>query len=449
MAPRKQAAAAPVPPASTGTLTRTVAPFAPLAIALLAGQSLVPSSAPPAVANQPPTQATVQTAGQAENGPAPLLSAGKPVDWFFVFKFNAASFPECAGGAQRTCPFGGSPQGYEKDHGKFSQQFAYASNLDPTLQDGGGCVGDTTTDPVGATFDEVYNGHLFYVVWNDQLYDHPIANKSAPAGHSKGILAWDDDGNGLVLQVSTPSWPGSGSAHSPRQSDGNTLGCIDDNDVLLSQHFFGLKLNKDDVVQVLTALKNSSVATDPSKPELVNNGGPADIQALASGLGKTSTSTTVTKVALSSNVLLLSKPSDLKVPPWQMVSALLGGEPLRVATFWDKPKIPSTSDAGAPGCWDQSLAKPGAVEIATSGTWSNIKIGFEGLPGPEGNHAKFGVSTGTHTYVIFGDMNQQGSLSGDCGSSQNGRGGLFYAIDNPLLSNSVRDLLKGDSAPAQ
>src|SRR5438132_11689181 len=77
----------------------------------------------------------------------PLLKADTPVDWWFVFKFNAESFPGC-GGAQRACPFGGTVQHY----GEFSQQFAYASSATHTLQQGGGCVGDTTTDPLGATF---------------------------------------------------------------------------------------------------------------------------------------------------------------------------------------------------------------------------------------------------------------------------------------------------------
>jgi hypothetical protein len=45
-------------------------------------------------------------------------------------------------------------------------------------------------------------------------------------------------------------------------------------------------------------------------------------------------------------------------------------------------------------------------------------------------------------------MNQQGTLSGPpCESSQNGRGGLFCAVQYPQLLNSVRDLLSGpDSA---
>jgi hypothetical protein len=223
---------------------------------------------------------------------------------------------------------------------------------------------------------------------------------------------------------------------------------VKDNDVLVSQHFFSVKLNKDDVVAVLKALNNASVVTDPTKPQIVKNGGPADIQALVKSLGSVSASKTETNVKLSSGVVLISKPSHLNVPPWQMVSAVLGGEPLRVATWWARPEIPTTTATTAVGCWDPSLGKPGAVEIATTGTWEGTTIGLEGEAEPNGNHAKIGVSTGTHSYAIFGDMNQQGSLSPPkCTSSQNGRGGLFYVVDDGPLFTSVRDLIKGDKAP--
>ena len=100
------------------------------------------------------------------------------------------------------------------------------------------------------------------------------------------------------------------------------------------------------------------------------------------------------------------------------------------------------------GCWDPSLGTPGAVDIAVTGTWAEKTLGFKGTADPEGTHAKIGVSTGSHTYAIFGDMNQQGSLSGpNCKSSQNGRGGLFYVVDNAQLFGSLQALLKGDSAP--
>ena len=381
-------------------------------------------------------------AAQPANAPAPLLKNGQSVAWWFVFKLNAASFPGC-GDAQRACLFGGTVQPYKK----FGQQFAFASSEDHTLKQGEGCAGETKTDPLGATFDQVYNGKFFYVLWNDQFYGDPIKSKDGPAGHSKGMLAWNKDGNGFVLQVSTPSWPASGSSKAPRKTDGNTLGCVDDNDVLVSQHFFALQLTKDDVVLVLKALGNASVVTDPTKSQIVNNGGPADIQALVKVLGKNSQSTTATKDKLSSGVVLISKPSDLNVPPWQMVSAMLGGEPLRAATWWTKPEIPTTTASTPIACWDHSLGKPGAVEIATSGTWEGKTIGLEGQAVPDGNHAKIGVSTGEHHYAIFGDLNQQGTLNGpSCDSSQDGRGGLFYVVDDPGLFTSVRDLIKGETA---
>jgi len=273
----------------------------------------------------------------------------------------------------------------------------------------------------------------------------------APWGHSKGLLAWDNSGNGLVLQVSTPDWPAAGSSTRPRKTDGNTLGCIlKDNDILVSQHFFSLKLNKNDVVLVLKALANASVVTDPADPQIVNNGGPDDIQALVKTLGKESASKAATKEKLSSGIVLISKPAKLNVPPWQMVSASLGGEPLRAATWWTRPEIPTTTATTALGCWDDSLGRPGAVAIAMSGTWNGKTIGLEGLAEPDGNHAKIGVSTGTHAYTIFGDMNQQGSIAPPkCKSSQNGRGGLFYVVDDAPLFRSVSDLINGETAPSQ
>lgn len=374
--------------------------------------------------------------------PVPLLKTGQPVDWWFVFKFNAQSFPGC-GSPHRVCLFGGTVQPYWS----FGQQFALASSANETLQPGGGCIGDSTTDPLGATFNQVYNGNSYYVLWNDQFYGDPLQIQYAPWGHSKGMLAWNGDGDGVVLQVTTPSWPASGSANAARKTDGNTLGCVTDNNVLVSQHFFALKLNKADVVMVLEALANSSVVTDPANPQIVNNGGPADIQELVRGLGEISKSKAPLVAKLSSGVQLISKPSGLNVPPWQMVSALLGGEPLRVASWWADPKIPTTTASTPVGCWDPSLPKPGAVEIATTGTWQGKTLGLDGVSEPDGNHAKIGVST-SQASVILGDMNQQGTLSGPhCDSSQNGRGGLFFVIQNPQLFQSVQDLLHGETAP--
>ncbi len=378
---------------------------------------------------QPDASSPTGTSSSAGESPSPLIDKGHPVDWWFAFKFNSASFPQCGAGAVRTCLFGGQVQ---SSWTSFSQQYAVASSDSKTLHAGSGCVGDTTDDPVGATFDEIYNSSFNYVVWNDQFYQDPKltacgANNScsSPWGHSKGMIAWNDS------------------------EEGNTLGCTErDNDVLVSQHFFALKLSKDDVVKVLTALHNASVVTDTNSVQIVKNGGPADISVVVAKLGVKSTSTTFTQDTLSTGVQLISKPSALHVPPWQMVSSVLNGVSLRAATWWANPPIPSTTSSTTIECWDPSLSKPGAVEIATSGHFAGKTFGLKGIAGPDGNHAKIGISTsGTHHYTIFGDMNQQGTISGTCKSSQNGRGGLFFVIDDAELYSSVKDLISGDSAP--
>ena len=439
-------------PARKGRLA-TAATLLPLALGLASTQ--LPSGKPATTVTPSPPAITVSCGAPglpACTTPSPLLQKGRPVDWWFVFKFNASVFPGCGEGATRACPFGGDPQSYKN----FSQQFAYASSESPTLQQGNGCAGDTVNDPIGATFDEVYSGAFHYVVWNDQFYDDPdikgcSESCGAPWGHSKGVVAWNDAGEGLVMQVSTPSWPAAGSQEFPRKSDGNTLGCVKDNDVQVSQHFFALKLTKDDLVKVLMALNNASVVTDTSNPQIVNNGGPADVQKLVASLGVKSTSTTSSITTLSTGVQLISKPSKLNVPPWQMVSAILGGVPLRTATWWASPEIPSTTASSSIKCWSSSLGTPGPVEIATTGHWSGKEFGLQGGLGTNYNHAKLGVSTSTNQhYAIFGDMNQQGTLSGsNCASSQNGRGGTFYVVSNPQLSDSLTSLISGNTAPTE
>lgn len=460
-----RAAVTTAPATSTATTTgtsvvRTVAPMIPLAIALIGGTVMGNSGATIPGGTTASTTSSISTAAPtcggaglpACTGLSPVLQKGHEVAWWFVFKFNSKVFPGCGGDAKPSCPFGGEPQSYKN----FSQQFVYASSDSPTLQQGSGCAGDSTgdanVDPIGATFDEVYHGSYHYVVWNDQFYDDPnIAGCSescgGPWGHSKGMVAWNDAGDGLVMQVSTPSWPASGNASSPRKSDGNTLGCVKDNDVQVSQHFFALRLNKDDLVQVLKALQNASVVTDPKNPQIVSNGGPADVQQLVASLGVKSSSAAYSIVKLSTGVQLISKPSHLNVPPWQMVSAILGGLPLRTATWWATPEIYSTTSSTIPGCWDSSLKAPGPVDIASTGHWSGKEFGLTGGLGTNFNHAKLGVSTSTNDhYAIFGDMNQQGAFSGtNCASSQNGRGGTFYVVSDPQLAASVASLISGGS----
>ena len=453
-----------------GTVVRTLAPAVPLAIAL-AHQAIAPKSGtraphtPEAVVERISANASHASppslSGCVTEKPCPLLAKGKPaVSWWFVFKFNAVSFPGCDG--KNKCPFGGDLQTY-----KVGQHYVVASSDAPKLADGtGGCLGATTDDPVGASFDEIYNGDFHYVIWNDQPYGDPkIAgcsasggNCGAPWAHSKGMLAWNDKGEGFVMQVSTPSWPISGSPNAPRDS-GNSLGCFKTRDnVLMSQHFFALILNKEDVLTVLKGLVNAGVATDNSDGSMmVSNGGPADIEDLVSSMGTEPDATTqhVVEATLSSGVKFLSKSSGMDVPSWQFVSAELGGMNLRVATFYDTDKIPSTTQAGKPDCWNASLKVPGAVDNARLGSWPDpstgnpVEVNFGSSPS-NGNHAKMGVTTTGTPFAIFGDENQQGGLGpvgkSGCAVSQNGRGGTFYAVQDPQLVESLAALLGNDGS---
>lgn len=386
--------------------------------------------------------ATPVTAAAA---PSPMVDQNHPSKWVAAFKFNAATFPTTA--TLGSCLFGGTPQTYPS-----SQHYALASAGAPTLRDGPGLIGTSTADPIGATFAKIYASGLSFVVWNDQFYRHPpiagcAESCGGPWGHSKGILAWDDQGRGVVVQVTTPSWPGSGTALVPRANDGNTLGCIEDDDVKASQHFFALRLNPADTAAMLDALANASVVTDVTKPQLARIGGPTELQQRVKLLGRKSTSTSLIDVMLSSGVRLISKPSRLHVPPWQMLSARLGGIPLRTATWWASPRIPTTVAGQAIICWRNDLGTPGAVDIATTGLWAGQAIGLKGGPQPDANHAKVGVSAdATHHYAIFGDLNQQGRLTAKCDSSQNGRGGLFFIVDDPDLHSSLSALIAGDTA---
>lgn len=472
-----------VTPLSNGSATRMFSPLIPLAIPLALmilhgtltgagtptgtragatdGFAVSESRRPKGPGKPTPTPVPACGGGTSDSppctAPVPMLSKGHPVAWWFVFKLNAASAPQCGNGDTRACPFGGEVQ-QGSNYSKFGQQYVYATAETPTLQQGiNECLGTSVGDPVGATFDEVYNGSFHYVVWNDQTYTDPkIAGCSgnecgAPWGHSKGMVAWNDAGEGLVMQVSTPSWPMAGSANHGRLTDGNTLGCVKDNDVEVSQHFFALRLTKGDLITVLMGMGNASVVTDTNNVQVVSNGGPSDVMGLVEKLGHPSANTAVFTGDLSSGVKLISKPSKLPVPPWQMVSSVLGGVSLRTATWWIPGKgdgLPSTADGTVMGCWSDSLpVKPGAVDLAAHGLWASKKVGLLGGISPTGNHAKVGVSTSGGTpYTIFGDMNQDGDITGKkCTVSQNGRGGMFFVMNNLPLAGSVASLISGDS----
>lgn len=390
---------------------------------------------------------------------APLAGDGTPVDWWFAFKFATTGFEGCSG--ELRCIFGGEPQNDRKYGLKFVSSQSVAgrtSGLD--FQET--CLG-SGEDPVAKTFAQVYDGAANYIIWNDQFYEdpklpniHPKCNQKscgAPWAHSKGVMAWDKDGKGFLMQVSTPDWPGNGDKTHTRE-EGNTLGCTKDNNVKVAQHFFALRLaTPADAVTALQALRRASVVSDPTNPTLMKlSEGPAELAEIARSLGTIDKTPSVFTGQFSvigasgEQVRVIAKPHKLYVPPWQMVSALVG-KALRSATWWAAPKIASQK-AGTPGCWDSSLPPAHEVQVVKSGVWGEKTFSLEGGPGNNKNHAKIGHSLSGST-VVLGDMNQQGSwdtADGPCDSSQNGRGGMFFIVDDEVLYAGVKALLTGETA---
>ncbi len=57
-------------------------------------------------------------------------------------------------------------------------------------------------------------------------------------------------------------------------------------------------------------------------------------------------------------------------------------------------------------------------------------------------HRRIGVSTsGIRPYAIFGDMNQEGAFSGAGAAEQNGRGRVFFIIENKTPHDNVQSLI--------
>ena len=308
----------------------------------------------------------VGSPAMAAAAPSPMVNQNHKAVWVFAFKFNIRHIPNHRVRVQ-TCLFGGSPQPYAS-----SQRYVLAQAVSSALRDGPGLIGTSTADPVGATFAKFSASGLNFVVWNDQFYRHPPITGCAescggPWGHSKGVVGGTVRAAASSCKSPPRLGPVRGTAAAPRAEDGNTLGCVDDNDVKSSQHFFAVRLNPNDVAAVLDALANASVVTNVSNPQLARIGGPPELQQRALMLGKKSASTTLLDVMLSSGVRLISKPSRLHVPPWQMLSARLGGIPLRTATWWASPRIPTTTAGQTIICWRSDLGSPGAVDIALTG----------------------------------------------------------------------------------
>jgi hypothetical protein len=207
------------------------------------------------------------------------------------------------------------------------------------------------------------------------------------------------------------------------------------------------------VALVLEALANSNVVTSAGESTIRHIGGPPAIQAAAARLGQARGAATVTDAVLSSGVRLISKSPTLWAPPWQVVSAALTppgsahGPALKTAT-WTPTTMHATTASGDPQCWGYAL-HPGPIAISRSGSYEHRQFGL----GMGANHAKIGVSVDAPWYTIFSDLNEDGPLRptderAGCKARQNGRGGMFFVVDNKTLHDDINVLITEPSAPA-
>ena len=238
--------------------------------------------------------------------------------------------------------------------------------------------------------------------------------------------------------MTTPDWPGAGSKAHPRKSDGNTLGCCDDDnskalksyeqlpDVsvtcrnsfsCLYLRLFWVYIKGPGHLESLffavlscrwrntsspctwrasrtrsrccrpcrrppwrrirrtprwgSALLKSSRFKIFKVAKLTS--GPAALLSAAKQLGRPlrkdqdTLQGTLSVHTTKGPIKVIAKPSGLHVSPWHMVSALTA-TPLRTATWWSHPEIPSSPQGYKPGCWQSGLKSPvPEVQAAISG----------------------------------------------------------------------------------
>lgn len=170
---------------------------------------------------------------------------------------------------------------------------------------------------------------------------------AGPGSYSRGIrfvcvLPTGREGSGRPGQ----DWNGLPMQGHPPRKDGNSPGCVTDNDVKVSQHFVASSSPRMSVIKVLRALQKAAVVTDPGISRIVKNG-------------------------------------DLPI------SRALYPPPAA------RPPIPpSTAGTG-------NLGTPGPVEIATTGQRGGTTIGLKAGPEVDANHAKIGCPRTRHNLMSY------------------------------------------------
>ena len=298
------------------------------------------------------------------------------------FKFNSSkSFAGCEPASKNpgqknptmTATGNASFGGVVQTKPAFGQQFAFASSEDGALRQGSGCAGATLTDPIGATFDQVYNGSFHYLIWNDQFYHDPVGlglqgrQLRRALGPLEGTARLERCGRRLRhagLDAGVAALGQQPVRHAQgEQGQYARLQQLEQQSARQPALLCAQADQQRCLVEVLDGAEECERG-DRSRPSLqiVQNGGPPDVRKLVddSENGRTQGRASIIKTELSSGVIMISKPSGLACAALADGFVIADSEPTpaehaqRTATWWTKPWIPTTTNSTAIRCWDDT-----------------------------------------------------------------------------------------------
>jgi hypothetical protein len=349
----------------------------------------------------------------------PRDGKGNAVDWWFLIKMPQGATSVCTGCANPGCQYWQSSR-------SGGVCYWYADSNNPTLQPYTALGFDCLTgpnNPLTRTLNQMKG--KTYIIWNDQgsktSKPNTYPDEFAPIAHSKGAAAFGDE-TGFIMNVSTPDFP---------DPDLYTVGCQEDDNVEVSQHFFCFSADKASMTAWANAMANAQLSVISK-----NNWTFADTT-----VGGHSTTANL-KTLGNLPVTLVVKGSQDFFIPWDYVTNSIGSG-VKALNWYASPETPPIGTGSTMTCLYKSPAQFD-VDIVRSLQTPDGAYSWcgQGNSTTYNNHAKIGIGINT-SWVVAGSMNMQGDItSAGCTSSQMGRGGDFYAFQNQNLWTGLNTMFK-------
>jgi hypothetical protein len=349
----------------------------------------------------------------------PLDGDGNAVDWWFLLKLPQGATSLCSGTVSPGCQ-------YWQTQRAGGVCYLYADSNHPTLQLYNKLGFDNLVgpnNPVTRTLNQITGKS--YIIWNDQgsktSKPGTYPDKGAPTAHSKGAAAFGST-SGFVMNVSTPNFP---------DPDLFTVGCQQDDNVEVSQHFFCFSLKKDGMTSWAQSIANAQLSV------IAKNNWTGFADTTVGGHSTTQTLRTFSNVPIQ---LIVKGSKDFFIPWDYVTNSIASG--VNALSWYASPTTPPIPLGFNSSCLYKTPANYN-INIVTSLTTPDGTYSWCGQGEANGsyNHAKLGI--GISPIVITGSMNMQGDITvAGCESSQMGRGGEFYALQSQELWDSLGQVFK-------